>query len=201
MSPFGSIPQLSPTDLEVVLLYLKNEVKELYDMLGYVEEFINRVMAMIQNHANVPGFKTWAAGILSQLREEKEKKAQKEKEKKEAHDAELLEARVKVTQMEHILNTALYATGNIPMDEPLRDYLDGVWLKRTIEGAETSVSAADLYKKTILPLKDNGIRNKYQLLEKPFLRALVSHVRGWSTAPDVENIYNNFRNKPEMRSA
>lgn len=69
----------SPKEYEVILSYFQGKVEELYAVYGYSDFFVNRVMDMVKDEGDVPGFKDWSVNYLQEKREAKELQEREER--------------------------------------------------------------------------------------------------------------------------
>ena len=177
--------ELTADDYASVLAYLKNDVGELYDMYGNTEDFASRVREMVLRHGNVPGFKTWASGILRELREEKERES-KEQDK----DMLYLQAQndLLIKQMHDVFDVH----GNVDNDDPLLAWLTAPWVFR-IEKALKMCHNHPETAQVLSMLISSGNLTRPIALNKEFLKACIPHLTNYSHPVTPNSLWEGVR--------
>lgn len=169
------LENISAEDYSSVLTYFKNKVGMLYNAYGYQAIFVEKVMHMVNENKDVPGFEVWACDILKQLREEKEKQERESK----GQSQEILYLRAQNDLYKQQIHDVFDVHGNVDNNDPLLTWLTApmvVRIEKELKTCHNHPETAQVFSMLIT----NGYIPRTTILNEEFLNACLPHLTSYN---------------------
>lgn len=154
-------------------------------MLGNTEGFATEVKAMIGRHGNVPGFKTWASGMLRELREEREQKDMEQ-------DKELFYLQAQNDLLNKQMHDVFDVHGNVDKDDPLLAWLTAPWVFRIEKALHTCHNHPETAQ-VFSMLISSGNATRPTILKDEFLNACIPHLTSYNYPVSANSLKEGVR--------